>query len=152
MAMNTVRRIASDILHVGESKIKFNPEATSKISEALTREDIRGLINDGSIVMLSPRGVSRVRGMKKQEQKRKGRRSGTGSRKGTFKARSGTKDRWIAKIRSQRRYLRSLIDGKRLKEGVSRKIYLMVKGNAFKGVKLMEIYLRDNKFLMEKAK
>jgi large subunit ribosomal protein L19e len=152
MAMNTVRRIASEILGVGESKIKFNPEATSKIGEALTREDIRGLIQDGSIVMISPRGVSRVRGMKKQEQKRKGRRSGTGSKKGTFKARLGTKEHWIAKIRSQRRYLRSLIDGKSLKEGSSRKIYMMVKGNAFKSVKIMETYLRDNKFLVEKAK
>jgi large subunit ribosomal protein L19e len=150
MAMNTVRRIASEILGVGESKVRFGTEASSKIGEALTREDVRGLIKDGSIYAISPRGVSRVRGRKKRGQIRKGRRSGAGSRKGTFATRVGEKSHWIAKVRSQRRFLRELMDGGRLKEGAARKIYKMVKGNAFKGVKMMETYLKDNKLMAEK--
>ncbi len=147
MAMNTVRRIAAEILHVGESKVRFSTEAASKIGEALTREDVRGLIADGSIRAIAPRGVSRVRGREKQSQKRKGRRTGSGSRKGTFKARSGEKSAWIAKVRSQRRYLRGLIGANKLSDGASRRVYLMVKGNAFKGVKVLETYLKDNKLL-----
>jgi large subunit ribosomal protein L19e len=149
MAMNTVRRIASDIMGVGESKIRFATDAGSKIGEALTREDIRALIQDGSIYAIRPRGVSRLRGRAKQAQVKKGRRSGTGSRKGTFNTRSGKKETWIAKIRAQRNHLRELVAGGKLSEGASRKIYLMIKGNAFKGVKVLDIYLKDNKLLKQ---
>ncbi|MCX6772345.1 MAG: 50S ribosomal protein L19e [Candidatus Micrarchaeota archaeon] len=147
MAMNTVRRIAAQILSVGESKVKFSTEATSKIGEALTREDVRALIKDGSIYALQKQGVSRIRGRAKQEQARKGRRGGKGSKKGTHAARLHPKTAWIAKVRSQRKLLRSLIDNNKLADGSSRKIYLMIKGNAFKGVKVLETYLKDNKHL-----
>lgn len=147
MAMKNVRRIAAEILGSGQSKVRFNPESLQKIEEALTREDVRALIREGDIYAIAPRGVSRVRARKKAAQKRKGRRFGTGSRKGTFGARSGDKQMWMAKIRAQRRFLRNLVEGKRIPEESSRKVYLMVKGNAFKGVKVLETYLKDNKLL-----
>ncbi len=145
MAMNTVRRISSEVLGVGESKIRFKTDAASKIGEALTREDVRSLIKDGSIYAMQPRGVSRARGNKKKAQMRKGRRFGHGSRKGTYNTRVGKKENWIAKVRAQRKYLFALVEQKKLADGVHRKIYRMIKGNAFKGVKVLEIYLRDNK-------
>lgn len=150
MAMNTVRRIAAQILHVGESKVKFQTDATERISGALTREDVRGQIKEGLIYALPKQGVSRIRGREKQAQKKKGRRFGSGSRKGTFKARSANKETWIAKVRSQRRHLLSLLESGKLQPDSYRKLYLMVKGNAFKGVKVLDVYLKDNKFLMEK--
>lgn len=145
--MNTVRRIAAEILRVGESKVRFSPEALQKIGDALTREDVRGLVADGSIRAIAPRGVSRVRGREKQAQKRKGRRFGSGSRKGTFGARSGRKTAWIAKVRAQRNHLRTLVEGGKLSGQNARKAYLMVKGNAFKGVKVLDTHLKDNKLL-----
>ena len=145
--MNTVRRIASEILNSGESRIRFKPEAVAHIGDALTREDVRALIADGSVFALPKMGVSRIRGRKKQEQKRKGRRFGSGSRKGTFATRSGKKTAWIAKVRAQRNCLSALVEGNKIKEGSSRKIYSMIKGNAFKGVKVLETYLKDNKLL-----
>ena len=145
--MNTVRRIAAEILKVGKSKVRFKPEAASRIEEALTREDVRSLIANGSVFALPKMGVSRIRGKKKQAQKRKGRRFGSGSRKGTFAARLGKKGAWMAKVRSQRNYLFSLVESGKLKEGESRRIYLMIKGNAFKGVKVLETYLKDNKLI-----
>lgn len=143
--MNTVRRIAAGILSVGENKVRFKPEANSKISEALTREDVRGLVADGSVYAIARRGVSRIRGRENMDQKRKGRRSGRGSKKGTHSARLHPKEHWIAKVRSQRRHLRALIGAKKLAEGQSRRIYMMIKGNAFKGVSALETYLKDNK-------
>ena len=145
--MNSIRRIASQIIGVGESKVRFKPEAHQKISEALTREDVRGLINDGSIYFIPPRGVSRIRGRDKAAQARKGRRGGIGSRKGTHSARLEDKVAWIAKVRAQRRYLRNLVAQKKIPHESSRKIYMMVKGNAFKGVKMLETYLKDNKLV-----
>ena len=143
--MNSVRRIASEIIGVGKSKVKFRTDATQKISEALTREDVRGLIADGSVYHLYPRGVSRVRGRAKQAAIRKGRRGGAGSKKGTRSARLDSKLVWIAKVRAQRDYLRSLVEQKKIPHESTRKIYMMIKGNAFKGVKILEVYLRDNK-------
>ena len=147
MAMNTVRRIASEILGVGESKVRFKNEAISKISDALTREDVRTLIKDGSIVAIARRGVSRIRVHEKQAQKKKGRRKGTGSKKGTHSARKSDKETWMQKVRAQRKFLRNAISDGKISHESARKIYMMVKGNAFKGVKLLEVYLRDNKLM-----
>jgi len=152
MAMSTVRRIAAEILGVGESKVRFKPEATQKIGEALTREDVRELVKGGSIYAIQRRGSSRLRGREKAAQARKGRRRGAGSKKGRLKARLGGKSHWMSKVRAQRAYLRQLVHEKRLEEGAARKVYGMIKGNAFKGVKIMEIYLKDNKLLKEKEK
>ena len=145
--MKNVRRIASEIMGMGESKIRFKTESLAKIEEALTREDVRTLIREGDITAVSKRGVSRVRARKKTAQKRKGRRSGTGSRKGTFATRTGDKLAWMAKIRAQRKLLRRFVESGRIPDESTRKIYLMVKGNAFKGVKVFETYLKDNKLL-----
>jgi len=116
-------------------------------ADALTREDVRELIKDGSVFAIQPRGVSRLRGRLKDAAVRKGRRGGAGSRKGTHSARLDSKVHWIAKVRAQRRYLRGLIEGKKIQHEHTRRIYTMIKGNAFKGVKVLEIYLKDNKML-----
>lgn len=151
MAMESVRRIAAEILGVGESKVRFKQESLGKIADALTREDVRTLIREGDIYAISPRGVSRVRAKEKAKQKRKGRRSGKGSRKGPFGARIGKKSFWMKKVRAQRKFLSSLIGSGRIEKKAARKIYLMIKGNAFRGVKALEAYLEDNK-LLAKAK
>lgn len=148
MAMNTVRRIASEMLGAGENKVKFRTDSLPKIGEALTREDIRMLIKDGAVYAESKRGVSRLRMRTKDVQKRKGRRTGAGSRKGTKSARLDSKTEWIAKVRSQRDYLAGLVENKKIDPKSSRKIYMMIKGNAFKGVKVLEAYLKDNKMLI----
>jgi large subunit ribosomal protein L19e len=149
MATTTVRRIASEVLGVGESKVKFRVDSIKKIQDALTREDIRSLIKEGVIYKIEKRGVSRVRGMAKQGQTKKGRRGGMGSRRGTPSARLDEKVAWIAKVRAQRRFLASLVEGKQIAPESVRKIYLMIKGNAFKSVKILETYLRDNKMLIK---
>ena len=149
MATTTVRRIASEFLKVGESKVRFRNDSMKKIEEALTREDVRTLIKEGSIYAIAKRGVSRARGMEKRGQIKKGRRGGMGSRRGTPSARLDSKEAWIAKVRAQRRFLAALVDGKQIAPESVRKIYLMVKGNAFKSVKILETYLRDNKLLIK---
>ncbi|MCX8198152.1 MAG: 50S ribosomal protein L19e [Candidatus Micrarchaeota archaeon] len=149
MAVDTVRRLASGMLKVGESKIRFAKDSLSKIQEALTREDVRALIKEGAIYAISPRGVSRAKGRNKQRQLKKGRRFGAGSKKGTIQSRRGKKDFWMKKVRAQRNYLRSLAEAGKLPHQEVRKIYLMIKGNAFRGVKALETYLKDNKLLKQ---
>lgn len=149
MATNTVRRIASEVLKVGKCKVRFKTDSIKKIKDALTREDVRSLIKEGTIYAIARRGVSRVRGKLKRHKLKKGRRGGMGSRRGTPSARLDSKEAWIAKVRAQRRFLSMLVEGKRIAPESVRKIYLMIKGNAFKSVKILEIYLRDNKLLIK---
>ena len=113
----------------------------------MMRSTAGALIKDGAVYAKPKRGVSKWRKRTKDIQKRKGRRFGAGSRKGTKSARLDSKTEWIAKVRSQRKYLADLVAGNKIKEESSRKIYMMIKGNAFKGVKMLETYLKDNKML-----
>ena len=43
------KRLAADILGVGKNRVKFDPEAQSEIADAITRDDVRELIEDGTI-------------------------------------------------------------------------------------------------------
>jgi ribosomal protein L19E len=53
----------------------------------------------------------------------------------------------MQKVRAQRRYLFGLVESGKISREAFRKSYLMVKGNAFKGVKMLETHLRDSKLL-----
>ena len=47
--LKTQRRIASDVLNVGESRVWLDPSKFKDIKEAITRADIEGLISKGMI-------------------------------------------------------------------------------------------------------
>ena len=149
MAKNTIRRLASSVMGIGENKIRFMPDQMTRINEALTRDDVRGLVEEGIIYALPLRGVSRAGARQRAIAKRKGRQSGHGNRKGTFKARSDSKATWMAKVRSQRKVLRELRAKGEIAQASSRKIYTMIKGNAFRGKAVLMTYLKENKHLTE---
>ena len=117
MELKTQKRIVKSLLNVGNKRIKFDSEKLSEIKEAITKKDIKGLINRKVIKIKPKRGSSRVRARKRLIQRRKGRRKGIGSRKGTFNARTNSKENWINKIRVLRSFLKrikekNLIDNK----------------------------------------
>ena len=149
MAQSTIRRLASSILGVGESKVWFDPQSSDKIDDALTRDDVRALIKDGKITAKSTRGVCRVRAKEKKEGKRKGRHSGPGSKKGTKKARTDPKGQWIAKVRAQRKILSTLVESNVIDRKNYKSVYMKVKGNSFKGKKNLLNYLKENKLVSE---
>ena len=43
------RELASRILGVGVNRIKFEPDKLDEVADSITRENIRSLINNGSI-------------------------------------------------------------------------------------------------------
>ncbi len=123
------KRIAADVMKVGEGKVWIDPdpEATADIAEAITREDIRGLIEEGIIKKKQKKGVSRGRARQRAAKKAVGRRRGHGSRKGAKGARRGKKRQWITKIRSLRRRLKELRDEEGLDKTAYRKLYTKAK-------------------------
>ena len=87
----TQKTIAAKVLHCSSKRVVFASEHLSDIKEAITRHDIRALVNQGLIIKIQKKGVSRVRARKLQIQKRKGRKHGQGSRKGKKTARASKK-------------------------------------------------------------
>ncbi len=143
MGLVTIRRLAASIAKAGGSRIKILDPVRAK--EALTRDDVRSLLKEGVIVVEQKKGVGRSKAKFKHSRVHAGRRRGVGSRKGAMFAGLSRKERWVRKVRSQRKLLKSVKSN--LAEGAYRKLYSMVKGNLFKTKKQMLSFARENKLL-----
>ncbi|HJJ90143.1 MAG TPA: 50S ribosomal protein L19e, partial [Methanocorpusculum sp.] len=100
------RRLAAAVLGCGENRVWFNPEKLSDVQNAMSREDIRTLIEDGAISFHQKRGVSRGRARVRIAKRAYGHCKGSGRRSGAKGARTPSKIQWIKKIRAQRKELR----------------------------------------------
>jgi len=141
--MNLQRKLAAKILKCGVEKIWIDPK-NEKVRQAITRRDIRRFIKEGVIKKLSDK--------KKAKRKTKKRQQKIGSRKGSIGTRLGKKTSWLRVVRPQRRLLKELKEKGRLKSLAYRKIYKMVKGNAFRSKAHLISYLKDKELLKEEKK
>jgi len=91
-------------------RIWLDPEAQEEIEDAITREDVRDLIDQGTIRAKDAKTNSRGRARERAEKRSYGHQSGAGTRKGKSGARQNTKDDWKARIRAQRARLKELRD------------------------------------------
>lgn len=144
MKASLARRLAAEILGVGESRIWINPENLDKVATVISRDEVRKLIKDGIITIRPPSTPSRGRVRTRLRQKKKGRRRGPGSRKGT---KITEKEIWVVKVRALRRYLRYLRKRKLIDRRTYRKLYLMIKGGAFRSKRHLETYLTERKLM-----
>ena len=138
MAIYTVRRIAADILGVGEGRIRFDPEKIPDVKNAMTRLDVEDLIKNKAVIVLP------VKGRKKKEKKKK---RGAGSRKGKPKGKQ--KKAWMTRIRAQRALLKKLLESEVLDEENKRYVYLKIKGGSFRSKRAMITYLKENELIPE---
>ena len=152
MKLRNQKRIAAKVLKTGKKKVKFNPEKLNDIKEAITRSDVRALVIDNSIKAEPKRGVSRVRARKIIVQKRKGRRTGSGSRKGKKTARLSTKENWMNHVRKQREFVKELRDKKLISTTVYREIYRKIKGGFFRSKNHVKLYLTENRLFEDGKK
>ena len=141
MSLKSQRRIAAEILKVGETRVWIDPERIEEVESAITREEIKRLIHEKAIRPLPKRGISRARARVLHEKKKKGLRRGPGSRSGTRKARLPRKRMWMMRIRALRRRLRELKSRRLIVEGAYRRLYIMAKSGAFKSIAEMERYI-----------
>lgn len=142
--MGLQKRIAADLMKCGETRVRFDPERIDEISEAITREDIKTLIEDGAIFKIHAKGVSRVR-VRGREGKERGR--GHGSRKGKKHSIISRKEKWVVKVRAQRKKLKELKEKRLVDPSTYRRIYGMVKAGTFRSVSDMLTYLEANKLI-----
>jgi large subunit ribosomal protein L19e len=139
--------MSAQILKIGYHRVWFDDDDLEEISGAVTREDIKRLINRGSIQPKQARGTSRARANRIKVQKDKGRRRGHGSRKGSKHSKVSSKRRWIKTIRPIRKRLKELRDSNSIDRSVYRKTYLRAKGGMFKSKGYLESYLKEHKMM-----
>ena len=150
MNVNSQKKLAAKVLKVGLGRVKVKSE--KEVEEALTRNDIRRLISKGIIVKNRKKGMSKVLSKARKEQKKKGRRKREGSRKGKAYSRKTSKVHWIEKVRPLRKMLKELRDSGKVEKNDYRKLYLMVKGGAFRSKKHLLYYLKDKELIKKVSK
>src|SRR3974377_2285080 len=99
------KRMVSELLGVGESRVRLDPEATEQLQDAITRESVRGWISAGIIWSVPKKGISRGR-VRVRRIKGKRRGTGQGSKKGAKGSRVGKKSVWVTRVRMLRRILK----------------------------------------------
>jgi large subunit ribosomal protein L19e len=142
--LSAQKRLAADVLDVGENRVWFDPEAQGEIAEAITREDIRELVDEGTIAADEPSGNSRGRARERDEKRSYGHRKGPGSRKGSKGARQDEKSAYADRIRAQRRTLRELRDEGELTPSQYRELYNMANGGEFDSVRRLKNYIAEH--------
>jgi large subunit ribosomal protein L19e len=135
------RRMAADVLDVGKDRIWLDPEEQAEIAEAITREDVRDLVDQGTIRVKDAKGNSKGRARERAAKRDYGHRKGAGSRKGKAGARQNTKKEWISRIRAQRKRLRELRDDGPLSPTEYRTLYNKASGGEFDSVDRLETYI-----------
>ena len=143
------RRMAASILKCGVNRVWMDQDRLDEIAKAVTKEDIRILINGKAITVRQIKGISNGRKKYNEKQKQKGRKRGHGSRKGAKYARLPKKERWMRTIRSLRRYLKTLRDEKQIDKTTYRKYYMKAKGGEFRSKHHLQTHLVADGILKE---
>nr|EGQ40654.1 MAG: ribosomal protein L19E [Candidatus Nanosalinarum sp. J07AB56] len=128
------KRMAAEIMDVGENRVWMDSEQMEKISEAITRQDIRNLVEDGTIRKRDKKGNSKGRSREVKRQKQKGRRKGHGSRKGEKSARSN-RDEWVEGIRAIRSELKDMKQEDDINNDTYWELYEKASGGFFRNVR-----------------
>lgn len=149
MDLSNQRRIAASILKCGRNRVWIDPNRLEDVSDAITRSDIRTLIDSGTIAALQKKGVSRGRAEYLRAQKAKGRRRGHGSRRGRKGARKPSREVWIQAIRPIRKRLKELRDEGKIDPATYREYYLKAKGGMFKSRPHLESHMKAEGVLKE---
>ena len=140
------KRLASSVLKCGKNKVWMDNKETGEIALATTRGHIKKLVKDGIILRRAPTVHSRFRTRQRAEEKRKGRHTGYGKRRGKKTARLPTKVLWIRRQRILRRLLKKLRKQRKIDKKLYHKFYLQSKGNIYKNKKvLLEAIFKEKK-------
>jgi large subunit ribosomal protein L19e len=121
------RELIARILGVGVNRVRFEPDKLDDVADSITRENMRTLINNGTIWTIKPKGTSTARAKAKLAVRRK-RGTSTGSKKGKKSARTGKKQVYVAKIRAMRYHLKVLKDRNDITRGIYWTLYRKVNG------------------------
>ncbi|MGC8710102.1 MAG: 50S ribosomal protein L19e [Candidatus Micrarchaeia archaeon] len=141
MSLKFAKRVAAEMLNRGESSIRINPNAIEDVKKALTREDVRKLVKEGSVFALKAKHNVSMNSKVLKKKRSEGRRRGIGRRRGSRKARGGIS--WEKKVRGQRAMLKELKRMGKLDSASFNRFYMLVKGNSFHDKSSLLLHLKD---------
>ena len=144
MSLKSQRRLAADILKVGESRVWIDPERIDYVEAAITREEIRKLIHEKVVKSLPETGVSRARARVFAEKRKKGLRRGPGGKSGPARSKISKKEAWMNRIRPIRKHLSELKVSRAIAESTYRKLYDMSESGVFQSKAEVERYIRTH--------
>lgn len=147
MNLPVQKRLAAEILKVSKKKIWVDPARLEEAKEAITKANVKKLISTGVIRTKPAKNTSRGRARKIKTQKSKGKRKGSGSRKGKRTARLSKKESWMGKVRVQRKFLKELKDKKIVDSKVYRSLYIKSKGGFFRSKRHIKLYIEEHKLV-----
>ncbi len=149
MDLKNQRRMASELLGCGYNRVWIDPNRMEDVVSAITRNNVRVLINAGAIRAMPKKGISSGRRKHQKGQKAKGRQRGPGSRKGAKYARTPRKKEWMKRIRALRARLKELRGNGTIDTRTYRKYYLQAKGGMFKNRAHLDTQLRIHGIIKE---
>ena len=150
MSLRTQRRLASQIMKIGENRVWIDPTRIDDVAMAIRREDMQKLIKEGVIRAIPETGVSRGRARILHLKRKKGLRRGPGSRKGARHSVIPRKRTWILMVRRLRRYTSGLKNKKTIDRRTYRMLYRMIKGAYFKSTSDIDDYLKQHDLVRRK--
>ncbi|MDG6997329.1 MAG: 50S ribosomal protein L19e [Nitrososphaerota archaeon] len=135
--LSNKKRIAAEMLGVGKSRIRLDPEATEQLQDAITRESLRGWLSAGLVWVEPTKSNSRGR-LRNRKIKNKLRGKGQGSKKGAKGSRVGKKSVWVARVRMLRHILKVKRDRGDITNQNFKALYLQIKGAQIRTRKRLE--------------
>tara|TARA_Y100000310_G_scaffold344294_1_gene456256 strand:+ start:1467 stop:1922 length:456 start_codon:yes stop_codon:yes gene_type:complete len=150
MNISNQRRISARIMKVGKKRVWFDKERLGEIKEAITAADISKLMQELAIQKRPEKGTSRVRARKRLVQRRKGRQSGPGTKKGKQTARLSKKVKWMILVRGLRGFLKESKDKGLITSANYRSLYLKIKGGFFRSKRHLKLYMNEHKIFENK--
>lgn len=136
------KKLAAKILKVGISKVWLDPTKIKDVEAAITKADVRRLIQKRYVKTLPEKIKVHKENIKK--------RRGVGSKKGSKFAKLTKKRRWIATVRPLRRMLKELKNSEQIDKRTHRRLYLLVKGGVFRSRSHLKIYLEQHGLVKKK--
>jgi len=123
MKLEGKKELAARTLNVGKARIKFNNSRISEIKEAITKQDIRDLVESGAIIIIP------ILGRKKVERRQRKRGPGKIRMKIIDKKR-----KYITLTRKFRTFLSSLRKTGKIDEEDYKKIRREIKASIFRDI------------------
>jgi large subunit ribosomal protein L19e len=139
VSLKSQRRLAAEILKVGQNRVWIDPDRIDDVEIAITRDEIRKLVHEEAIQSIPEQGISRARARLLQKKRKKGLRRGPGKRS---KPRVSKKAVWMQKIRALRRRLRELKEKRVITESSYRQYYKMAGSGVFESIADLERHIK----------
>ena len=145
LSLKNQRRLAAEVLKIGQSRVWIDPEKTEDVEGVITRVEIRKLVHEDTIKALPEKGVSKGRARSLHDKQKRGLKQGAGSREGKKTARTPAKKTWEKRIRAIREYLNDLKTRRIIQNNTYRELYLIAKGGMFSSVSNVDQYIEAHR-------